>query len=140
MKKAATSLTRLGTMAKLLPISNQEDGATLTGVGPRKKYEVEHEFTRDRQSEGTNPTVKIKEDARERKLPGGPVGMGATSVAEVRVVGIAMSAAVLDSSGMSVAKKIDVQNSQRIVLGNCRKKRRRRSVKDNRQIRIALFS
>ena len=77
---------------------------------------------------------------QEKKLPGGPVGMGATSMAEVRAVGIAMFVAVLDSLGMSVAKKIDVQNSQRIVLGNCRKKRRRRSVKDNRQIRIASFS
>ena len=84
--------------------------------------------------------MKIKEDARERKLLGGPVGVGATGVAKVRAIGIAMSVVVFGSSRMSVAKKIDVWNSQRIVLGNYRKKRKRRSVKDKRYITIALVS
>ena len=140
MKKAAASLARSGIMAELLPALNREDKATSTGVGPRKKYKVGNEFTRERQSEGMNPIVKSKEDARERKLLGGPVGVGATSVAKVRAIGIAMSVVVFGSLRMSVAKKIDVWNSQRIVLGNYRKKRKRRSVKDKRYITIALVS
>ena len=59
-------------------------------------------------------------------------------MAEVGVVGIAMSIVVLGSLRMTVAKKIDVRNSQRIVLGNYRKKRKRKSVKDKRHITIAL--
>ena len=110
MKKAAASLARSGIMAELLPALNREDKATSTGVGPRKKYKVGNEFTRERQSEGMNPIVKSKEDARERKLPRGPVGIGATSVVEVGAVGIAMSTAVLGFAGMSVAKKIEVRN------------------------------
>ena len=50
--------------------------------------------------------MKIREDMGERKGPRS-VGVGATSVAEVGVVGIAVSTAILGSSGMSVAKKID---------------------------------
>ena len=61
-------------------------------------------------------------------------------MAEVGVVGIAMSIVVLGSLRITVAKKIDVRNSQRIVLGNYRKKRKRRSVKDKRYITIALVS
>ena len=87
-----------------------------------------------------NTTVNIREDARERKLPGGSVGIGAIGVAKVRIVGITVFGAVLGSSRMSMVKKIDVQNSQRIVLGNYRKKRKRRSVKDKRHIPIALVS
>jgi len=136
MKKATASLTR--SIAELLPTTNRKDGATSTGVGPGKKYEVRHEFIKDRKSERTNPTVNIREDARERKLPGGPVGMGVIGVAKLRTVGIVMSTAVFGSSRMFVAKKIDLRNSQRIVLGNYRKKRKRRYVKDKRHIPIAL--
>ena len=49
--------------------------------------------------------MKIREDMGERKVPRS-VGAGATSVAEVGVVGIAVSTAILGSLGMSVAKKI----------------------------------
>ena len=74
--------------------------------------EVRHEFTRDRESERMNTTVNIREDARERKLPIGSVGMGAIGVVKVRIVGITVFAAVLGSSRMSMVKKIDVRNSQ----------------------------
>lgn len=137
MEKAETSLAGSRTVVELLPTSNHEDGATLTEVELGKKYKVKHEFTRDRQSEGTNLIVRIKEDARERKLPR-PIGVRATSVAKVGAVGSTMSAAVLDCSRMSVAKKIDVQNSQRIVPGNYRKKKK--STKDKRHISKASFS
>lgn len=68
MKKVAASLARTRTVAELLPNSNREDGAISIGVGPGKKYEEDLEFMRDRQCEETNITVKIKEDAKERKL------------------------------------------------------------------------
>ena len=66
--------------------------------------------------------------------------MGAIGVVKVRIVGIIVFAAVLGSSRMSMVKKIDVRNSPRIVLGNYRKKRKRRSVKDKRHIPIASVS
>ena len=50
--------------------------------------------------------MKIREDRRERKVPKF-VGVGATGMAEVGAVGIAMSTIVLDSSRMFVAKKMD---------------------------------
>ena len=43
------------------------------------------------------------------------MGIGATGVAKVGVVGIAVSAVVLGSLGISVAKEINAQNNQRIV-------------------------
>ena len=46
------------------------------------------------------------------------MGVEAISVAEVGVVGIAVSTAVLGFSGIYVAKEIKVQNNQRIVLGS----------------------
>ena len=59
--------------------------------------------------------------------------MGVTGVVEAGAVGIALSAAILGSSRMFVAiKKNDVQNSQRVVPGNDRKKRKRRFSKDKK--------
>ena len=96
MRKATTSLTRSGTAVELLPTSNQEDEATLTGVGPRRKYEIKHEFTRSRRSERMNPTMKIKKGIREGKLPGA-IRVEAMGVVEAGVVGIVMFATVLGS-------------------------------------------
>lgn len=76
---------------------------------------------------------------KQRKVPRS-VGVGAKGVAEVGVVGITISTAVLGSSGMSVAKKIDAQNSQKLVPRNDRKKKKRRSFKDKRHIPIASVS
>ena len=67
-------------------------------------------FTRDRQSEGMNPILKIKEGTREIKLPG-LIGVGAIGVAKAGIVGNVMSVVVLGSSRMFMAKKNDVQNS-----------------------------
>ena len=126
-------------MVELLPTSNQEVGATLSGVSPEKKYEVQHEFARNRQSEGMDIMMKalIEESTKERKLPG-PIGMGAMGIAEEGVVGIARPAIVLGSLGMSVTAKNDVQSNQRDVPGNDKKKRKRRFAKDERHIPIAL--
>lgn len=44
----------------------------------------------------------IKENVKERKLPG-PIGVGAIGAAKIGVVGIVGHAAVLGSSGISVA-------------------------------------
>lgn len=57
--------------------------------------------------------MKIEEDMAEIKIPR-PVG--------VRAVGIAVSVAVLDSLGIFVAMKINVQNNQRIVPRSYKKK------------------
>ena len=97
MKKAVASLAGSRTVVELLPTSNQEDGATSIGVGPQKKYEIEHKFTRNRQSQGMSPIIKIKEGTREGKLLE-PIGVGATGVAEAGAVGIVMPAAALGSS------------------------------------------
>ena len=48
MKKAVASLAGSGAMAELLPTLNQEVGATLVGVGPEKKHEVEYELAKGR--------------------------------------------------------------------------------------------
>ena len=68
MKKVVASLVGSRTVAELLLTSNQEDRATSIGVGPGKKYEIEHKFTRNRQSKGMSPIIKIKEVTREGKL------------------------------------------------------------------------
>ena len=94
MKKAVASLVGSRTVAELLPTSNQEDGATSTGVRPGKKYEIEHKFTRNRRS-----IIKIKEGTREGKLLE-PIGVGATGVAEAGALGIAMPTTTLGSSRM----------------------------------------
>ena len=59
MKKATASLVELGAVVKLLPTSNREVGATSVGVGPKKKYEVEYEFAKDRQSEEMIVMMKV---------------------------------------------------------------------------------
>ena len=87
------------TVVELLLTSNQEDGATSIGVGPGKKYEIEHKFTRNRRSKGMSLIIKIKEVTREGKLLES-IGVGATSVAESGAVGIAMPAVALGSSRM----------------------------------------
>ena len=99
MKKAVASLAGSRTVAELLSTSNQEDGATLIGVGPGKKYEIEHKFTRNRRSKGMSPIIKIKEGTREGKLLE-PIGVGATGVAEAGALGIAMPTTALGSSRM----------------------------------------
>ena len=60
--------------------------------------------------------MKNKEDMRERKVPNF-VGVGAIGVVEMGAVGITVSATILGPSGIFVAKEINVQNNQRIVLG-----------------------
>ena len=139
MKKAAASLAGSRTVAELLPTSNQEDGVTSTGVGPGKKYEIEYKFTRNRRSKGMSPIMKIKEGTREGKLPE-PIGVGATCVAKVKAVGIAMLITALGSSRMFVAAKNDMQSNQRVVSGIDRKKRKRRISKNKRHIPIASIS
>lgn len=66
--------------------------------------------------------------------------VGATGVAEVGAVGIAKSAAVLGFLGMFVAIYIynDVQSSERVVLRNDKKKRKKkgRFTKEKRHIPI----
>ena len=83
--------------------------------------------------------MRIKEDTRERKVPRS-VGVEATGVVEVGVIGIVVSAAVLGSSGIFVAKKIYAQDSQKLVPENDGKKRKRRYFKDKRHIPIASIS
>ena len=139
MKKAIASLVGSRTMAELLPTSNQEDGASSTRVRPRKKYEIEHKFTRNRRSKGISPIMKIKEGTREGKLLE-PIGVRAKGVAKAGVVGIAMPTATLGSSRMFVAAKNDMQSNQRVVSGIDRKKRKRRIAKDKRHIPIASVS
>ena len=108
VKKAAASLARSRMVVELLPTSNREVGATLLGVRLEKKYEVQHEFARNRQSEGMDIMMKalIEESTRERKLLG-PIGVGATGIAE-GAMGIARPATVLGFLGMSVAAKNDM--------------------------------
>ena len=80
--------------------------------------------------------MKIKEDMGEKKIPR-PVGVGATGVAKVGAVGIAVFAAVMGSSGIFVAKEIKVQNNQRSVP---EKKKKKRSDKGKRHVPIASVS
>ena len=62
------------------------------------------------------------------------MGVRATGVAEVGAVGTVVFAVVLGSSGIFVAKEINVQNNQRIVLGSYqKKKRKRKGKKENRR-------
>ena len=51
VKKAMTSLIESVMVAELLPTLNWKVEATSTGDGPEKKYEVQHEFTRNRENE-----------------------------------------------------------------------------------------
>ena len=65
------------------------------------------------------------------------MGVRATGVAEVGAVGTVVFAVVLGSSGIFVAKEINVQNNQRIVLGSYqkkkkKKKRKRKGKKENK--------
>ena len=60
--------------------------------------------------------MKIKEGTREGKLLE-PIGVGATCVAEVRAVGIAMLIIALGTSRMFVVAKNDMQSNQRVVSG-----------------------
>ena len=67
--------------------------------------------------------MEIKEDIGERKKVLRPVGMeaigmaemGATGVVGMGAVGIAVSAIVLGSSGISLAKGMNIQDNQRIA-------------------------
>ena len=54
------------------------------------------------------------------------MGVRATGVAEVGAVGTVVFAVVLGSSGIFVAKEINVQNNQRIVLGSYQKKKKKK--------------
>lgn len=108
VKKAAASLARSGMVVELLPTSNREVGATLLGVKPEKKYEVQHEFARNRQSKGMDIMMKalIDESTKERKLLG-PIRVGATGIVE-GAMGIARPVIVLGSLGISMAAKNDM--------------------------------
>ena len=80
----------------------------MLGVKPEKKYEVQHEFARNRQSKGMDIMMKalIDESTKERKLLG-PIRVGATGIAE-GAMGIARPATVLGSLGISMAAKNDM--------------------------------
>ena len=56
-------------VVELLPTSNREVGATLLGVRPEKKYEVQHEFARNRQSEGMD--IMMKDGVTMKEEPSG---------------------------------------------------------------------
>ena len=66
------------------------------------------------------------------------MGVGVTGVAEVRAVGIAVSATVSGSLGISVAKEIIAQNNQESYQKVAKKKKR--SNKGKRHIPIASAS
>ena len=57
------------------------------------------------------------------------MGVRATGVAEMGAVGTVVFAVVLGSSGIFVAKEINVQNNQRIVLGSYQKKKKKKEKK-----------
>ena len=63
------------------------------------------------------------------------MGVRATGVAEVGAIGTAVFAVVLGSSGIFVAKEINVQNNQRIVLGSYQKKKKRKKEKKRKKRR-----
>ena len=67
------------------------------------------------------------------------MGVGVTGVAEVRAVGIAVSATVSGSLGISVAKEIIAQNNQESYQ-KVAKKKKKRSNKGKRHIPIASAS
>ena len=57
------------------------------------------------------------------------MGVRAIGVAEVGAVGTVVFAVVLGSSRIFVAKEINVQNNQRIVLGSYKKKKKKKRKK-----------
>ena len=63
------------------------------------------------------------------------MGVRATGVAEVGAVGTVVFAVVLGSSGIFVAKEINVQNNQRIVLGSYQKKKKKKKEKKRKKRR-----
>ena len=70
--------------------------------------------------------------------------VGATGLAEIGVVGITMSAAILGFSGISVVKEMNIKDNQRIASGSYVKKKlmreKRRSNKGKRHILMASVS
>ena len=54
-------------------------------------------------------------------------------MAEVGAVGTVVFAVVLGSSGIFVAKEINVQNNQRIVLGSYQKKKKKKKKKEKKR-------
>ena len=56
-------------------------------------------------------------------------------MAEVGAVGTVVFAVVLGSSGIFVAKEINVQNNQRIVLGSYQKKKKKKKEKKRKKRR-----
>ena len=80
----------------------------MLGVKPEKKYEVQHEFARNRQSKGMDIMMKalIEESTKERKLLG-PIRVGATGIVE-GAMGIARPVIVLGSLGISMVAKNDM--------------------------------
>ena len=71
-KKAAASLTGLGTVAELLPISNRDGEVTSVRDGPKKEYKSQYKpLRRKRRKEvGTVTKVLIEDSMMVRKLPG----------------------------------------------------------------------
>ena len=63
------------------------------------------------------------------------MGVRAIGVAEVGAVGTVVFAVVLGSSGIFVAKEINVQNNQRIVLGSYQKKKKKKKEKKRKKRR-----
>lgn len=100
------SLIGSGTMAKLLPISNQKVGATSARDGPKKKHKIQHDSIRNKQGKEMNVTMKalIEESTRVRKLPG-PTVVRAMVTAKTGVVGIVGPTVVLSSLSIFVATR-----------------------------------
>ena len=106
MKKAAASLTGSGMVAELLPISNQEVGATSTRDGPKREHKAQHKPVRSKRRKEMNAMMKvlIEDSVRVRKLPG-PTRVGVANATEIGVVGIVGSVAILGSLGMSMTTR-----------------------------------
>ena len=103
MKKAGASLTGLGTMAELLPISNQEVKATSTRDGPKREHKAQHKPVRSKRRKEMNvmTEVLIEDCMKVRKLPR-PTEVGVVGAAKIRAIGIVGFAVALDSSSMSM--------------------------------------
>ena len=103
MKKTATSPIGLGTVAKLLPISNREVKATSTGDGLEREYKAQYKPIRSKQRKEMDAMTKVSIEGgmKVRKLPR-LAGVGLASTTETGFVGIVGLAAALDSSGMFV--------------------------------------
>ena len=71
-KKVETLLIGSGTVAELLPISNQEVGATSTGDGLEREYKAEYKPLRRKRIKemGAMTQILIEDGMKVRKLLG----------------------------------------------------------------------